>query len=152
MWDKGGTVGAGDYNFFYGKGNENHHLETEFFVHRSKVPAAKRVEFVSDRVSYIVLKASWCNIIALNVHAPSEEKCDGSKDTLCEEFGQVFDHFPKYHIKILLRDFNAKVRRENIFKLTNGNDSLHQDNSDNGVRHVDFATSKILVKSTMFLR
>ena len=23
-WDKGGTVRAEDYNFFYGKGNENH--------------------------------------------------------------------------------------------------------------------------------
>jgi len=36
-WDKGGTVRAGDYNFFYGKGNENHQLETEFFVHHRKV-------------------------------------------------------------------------------------------------------------------
>ena len=25
-WDKEGTVRAGDYNFFYGKGNENHQL------------------------------------------------------------------------------------------------------------------------------
>jgi len=23
-WNKGGTVRAGDYNFFYGQGNENH--------------------------------------------------------------------------------------------------------------------------------
>ena len=23
-WDKGGSVRAGDYDFFYGKGNENH--------------------------------------------------------------------------------------------------------------------------------
>ena len=27
-WDKGGTVRAGDYNLFYGKGNENHQLGT----------------------------------------------------------------------------------------------------------------------------
>jgi hypothetical protein len=25
-WDKAGTVGAGVYIFFYGKGNENHQL------------------------------------------------------------------------------------------------------------------------------
>jgi hypothetical protein len=26
-WDKGGTVRAGEYNFLYGKRNENHQLE-----------------------------------------------------------------------------------------------------------------------------
>jgi hypothetical protein len=38
-----------------------------------------------------------------------------------EELEQVFDHFPKYHMNILLGDFNAKVGRENIFKLVVGN-------------------------------
>ena len=70
-WDKGGTVRAGDYNFFCGKGNENHQLETEFFLHHRIVSAVKSVEFVSDRMSYIVLRGCWCNIIVLNVHAPS---------------------------------------------------------------------------------
>jgi len=55
-------------------------------------------------------------------------------------------------MKILLGDFNAKVRRENIFKPTIGNESLPQDSNDNGVRIVNFASSKTLVgKSTMFL-
>jgi endonuclease/exonuclease/phosphatase family metal-dependent hydrolase len=74
-----------------------------------------------------------------------------SKDSFYEELEQVFNHFPKYHMKILLGDFNAKVGRENIFKPTIGQDSLHQDSNDNGVRLVNFATLKNLVlKSTMF--
>jgi len=55
-------------------------------------------------------------------------------------------------LKILLGNFNAKVGRENIFKPTIGNDCLHQGSNDNGVRIVNFATSKnLVVKSTMFL-
>jgi hypothetical protein len=30
-WDKEGTVREGDYNFHYGKGNENHQLGNRFF-------------------------------------------------------------------------------------------------------------------------
>jgi len=42
--------------------------------------------FVSDRVSYIVLRGRWCNIIVLNVHAPIKEKSDDSNNSFCEEF------------------------------------------------------------------
>jgi len=62
----------------------------------------------------------------IEVVAPKEEdeveKSDYSKGGFYE---QVFDHFPKYHTKILLGDFNSKVGRENIFKLKIRNESLH---------------------------
>jgi endonuclease/exonuclease/phosphatase family metal-dependent hydrolase len=65
----------------------------------------------------------------------------------------MFDKFPEYHMKILLGNFNAEVGKEDIFKPTIGNESLHEIGDDNGVRIVNFATSKNLrVKSTMFPR
>jgi hypothetical protein len=54
-------------------------------------------------------------------------------------------------MKILLEDFNAKVDREGIFRLTTENESLHEISNDNRVSPVNFATSKNLtVKSNMF--
>jgi hypothetical protein len=54
------------------------------------VSGVKREEFVKDRVSYIVMRGCLCNIIVLNVHAPSEDKSDDSKDNLYEELEQFF--------------------------------------------------------------
>jgi hypothetical protein len=45
----------------------------------------------------------------MNVHAPTEDKDDVIKDSLYEELEQVFDQLPRYHMKNLMGDFNAKV-------------------------------------------
>jgi hypothetical protein len=68
-----------------------------------------------------------------------------------EELEQVFNHYHKYRIQILLGDFSVKLGKEDIFKPTIGNHSLHEDSNDNGVRVVNFATSEdLVVKSTIF--
>jgi hypothetical protein len=95
-------------------------------------------------MSYIILRGRWCHIIVLNVHAPTEDKTDDAKVSFYEKLELVFDKFPKYHLKILLGDFNAKVGREDIFKPTIGNESLHEIINDNGVRLVNFVSSKNL--------
>jgi hypothetical protein len=45
-------------------------------------------------------------------------------------------------MKILLGDFIAKVGREDIFRPTIGNESLHKISNVNGGSVVNFATSK----------
>jgi len=55
-------------------------LGTGFFVHHRISSAIQRVEFVSNRVSCIVLRDCWCKIVVLNVHAPNEEKSGDSED------------------------------------------------------------------------
>jgi hypothetical protein len=141
---------VGEYTFLYGKGNDEHKLGTGFLVHKRVISAFKRVEFSSDRVSYIIPRGRWCHIIVMNVHAPTQDKTDNVKDSLYKDLERVFDTFPKYHMKNLLGDFNAKVDREDLFKPTIGNASLHEISNDNGVRLVNFVTSKNMkVKSTM---
>jgi hypothetical protein len=101
-------------------------------------------------MSYIILRGRWCHIIALNIRVPTD-KTDDVKDIFYEELERVFDKFPKYHMKILLGDFNAKLGKEDIFKPTNGNESLHEISKDNGVRLVNFVISKnVTFKITAF--
>jgi exonuclease III len=95
-WDRGGT------------GNDNHELGAGFFVHKRIMSAVKRVEYISDTISYIILRGCWCDII-LNVHAPTEDKIGDMKDRFYEELEHAFDKFPKYDMKILLGDLNSKL-------------------------------------------
>jgi hypothetical protein len=94
-WGRGSTEPAGEYPFFYGKGNENRELGTGYFVYKRIISAVKRVEFDSDRMSFIILRGRWCDVIVLNGHAPTEDKIDDVKDRLYEELERVFDKFPK---------------------------------------------------------
>jgi hypothetical protein len=57
------------------------------------ISAVKRVEFVSDRMSYVILRGCWRHHL-LNVHAPREDKTDDMKDRFYEELEHAFDKFP----------------------------------------------------------
>jgi hypothetical protein len=78
-WDKRGTVRAGNYNFFMEEEKKIMNWRQIFFVRHRIVSAVKSLEFVSDRISYVVLRAHWCNVIVWNVQPPSGEKRDDSK-------------------------------------------------------------------------
>jgi hypothetical protein len=60
-WVEDGSQPADDYIFFDGNGNVNHHLGTGYFVHEGIMSAVARLEFISDRISYITLR--WCDIV-----------------------------------------------------------------------------------------
>jgi hypothetical protein len=50
-----------------------------FVVHKRITSAVKRAEFVSDGMSYIILRGRWFDINILNVHAPEEDKTGDTK-------------------------------------------------------------------------
>ncbi|PSN38677.1 hypothetical protein C0J52_08897 [Blattella germanica] len=149
-WPGEGSQESGKFTLFFG-GATKPEFGTGFLVRRNILSAIRDIKFVSDKISYIILKGNRHDFIIVNVYGPTEASDDTIKDEFYEELESVFDRLSRYLMKIFLGDFNAKVGRENIFRPTIGKFSLHEDSNGNGVRLVTFATSKnLIVKSTTF--
>jgi hypothetical protein len=76
--------------FFYGEETKIINYEQDSFVHHRTV---KRVQFVSDNLLVIILRVCRCNLFVVNVHGPSDDERDVSKDSFYEELQQIFNHF-----------------------------------------------------------
>jgi hypothetical protein len=66
-------------------------------------------------------------------------------DNFYGELERAFDKFPS--MDILLGVFNAEVGREDVFKSTIRNESLHEISKDNGVRVIDSTSRSLTVKT-----
>lgn len=88
-------------------------------------------------MSYSMLVGCHCDIIVLNVHVPSKYKCDNVKDGFYKDLEHVFYQFYNF-----IR-FYCLGGKGKYFKLTVGN--LHETSNNNGVRVVNFTTSKNIV-------
>jgi len=55
--------------------------------------AVKRIEFISDRMSYLILRGHWCDIV-LNVYTPTEDKSEDTRDSFYEELECILGQFP----------------------------------------------------------
>jgi hypothetical protein len=139
----GATVLAEEYTFFNGKENYNHELGTGSLKQKRSQQLRGLSLSRMHNASCIILRGRWCHIIVLNIHAPKKCEIVNMKVTLYKELEGMFDKFSKYHMeillgdfliyhmKILLGDFNAEVGKEDIFKPTIGNKSLHEISNNN---------------------
>lgn len=57
-WNKGGMKPEDDFNYAEER-NADHPLGTVFFVKNGMRSSVKRVTFVSDRITYVILRGRW---------------------------------------------------------------------------------------------
>ncbi|KAL4143877.1 hypothetical protein QTP88_006132 [Uroleucon formosanum] len=87
----------------------------------------------------------------INCHAPTENKEDQSKEEFYNQIERVYDSILHRTRKIIIGDLNAKIGKEQIFKPTIGEHSLHEISNDNGSKLISFALSKnMTISSSQF--
>ena len=102
----------------------------------------KDFKSINERVCSLRLKAKWFSCTLINVHAPTNKKTEEIKEDFYNLLEQTISQIPSSDIQITLEDFNAKVGKQNIYKPTIGNESLHNETNDNGMKMIQFAISK----------
>jgi hypothetical protein len=96
-------------------------IRVSIFLSQKIKSAFRTVEFVGDRIYYIVLV---------------------SKDSFYARLRHIRDHFLKYLMKILVKNCNAQLSRGNTFKQTIENEGLHEINNNNGVTRQNLSLKK----------
>ncbi|KAK9693646.1 hypothetical protein QE152_g34056 [Popillia japonica] len=82
-----------------------------------------------------------------------KDKDEDIKTRFYEELEEVLNKIPKFDIKCLIGDMNAKVGREEEYSVTTttGGKSLHKVSNDNGKRLIEFALENSMkIVSTAF--
>ncbi|KAE9542653.1 hypothetical protein AGLY_002564 [Aphis glycines] len=153
-WQGEGCIATCNMTLFYGGVTTNRHENgVGFLVHNSLIPWVKQFKAINDRICYIRINMNHRDMIIICAYAPTESGNKEVKDAFYEELEQVYDTIPSHCIKVLLGDMNAQVGKENTYKTTIGEHSLHDRSNDNGVRLINFAISKnMVVSSTRFPR
>jgi hypothetical protein len=93
---------------------------------RESYQQLRGLSLLKTGMSYTILRGHWYHIIVLNVHGPTDDKID-VKNSFFKEVEHVFNKLPKFCLAI-------SMPTEDIFKLTNGNESLHEISYHNEVR------------------
>lgn len=150
---KGNEVMEVEDYVFFNSGSETQYFGTGFMVHKKVSTTIIEFKPISERICRLRLKGKYRKISIINVHAPTNEKKDEIKDQFYEEIGKVVNALPRYDVKIVLGDFNAKIGREEVYKSITGGYSLHGKTNENGEKLIQYATeSRMKIMSTSFER
>ena len=95
-------------------------------------------EAINDRTCRLRIRGRFStgffNYHIFNVHCPHEDTPDGEKEAFYAKLEEKFGSCPQRDVKIVIGDLNARIGREEMYRLVIGPYSLHTVTNDNGQR------------------
>jgi hypothetical protein len=83
------------------------------------------VKAKTPRICKIHVRGLFFNYSLICVHVPTEEKDDDEKDNFYEDLDQSYEECPKRDLKINIRDLNAKISQDEMYRPIIRKYSLH---------------------------
>ena len=137
--------------FNSGLESKKHEFGCGFYVSGEFLKYVRDFKIINERICCLRLKAKWFPWTLINVHTSTNEKTEEIKEEFYNLLEQNINQIARLVIKIIHGDFNAKVGKESIYKPTTGNESLHNETNNNGIKIIQFAISNGLnVRCTTF--
>jgi exonuclease III len=110
-WKGNDIMDSGNRTIFY-SGQDAQEIGTGFVVAKHSRHMVSKFTPVNERLRLCVLRMRGKMFIVslICTHAPIEEAEEEIKDKFYEQLENIYDNLPKYDVKILLGDMNAKRR------------------------------------------
>lgn len=151
-WTGTGHLKTEKYTVFY-SGGTKHERGVGFIVNDQVLQNVKKFEAINDRICFLEIQCKWFKIILINCYGPTEDKDENQKSEFYENIERINNRLSNNYIKMMLGDFNSKIRKEPTLKWTIRKESLHDTSNDNGEGLINLAlASKIIISSTCFPR
>jgi len=87
-----------------------------------------------------------------NIHAPTEEKGEDTKERFYAELQQIQEKVPKHGLLIIIGDYNAKIGRERVYQTAIRNHTLHETANRNWELMCEYAIANDMVTASTFFQ
>jgi hypothetical protein len=128
--------------FYSGKEKRTHETGVTLLVDKKMKQNILDFKPINENICTIRINSGFFNLYMINVHGPTEEKDELTKDYFYRVLEKTYNAAPGNDIKMVLSDFSAKLGREEEYQDVTGKHSLHYVTNDNRNRMTDFAISK----------
>lgn len=105
---------------YFREGDQQSQGGVGFIVHKSLVSSVVKIESVSTRVAYLILRISArYSLKVVQVYAPTSSHPDYEVETMYEDISRAM-HGSKTHFTVVMGDFNAKLGKRDGDELRVG--------------------------------
>ncbi|GFV35294.1 craniofacial development protein 2 [Trichonephila clavipes] len=121
-----------DCTLYYSCQEKAHYFRVGFIVNKRLRNTVIDFQAISMRLCKIRLRGRHYNTILICAYAPTDDKDKTEKDLFYDLLMKSYNSCPAQDMKLVIRDFNAKIRRELFISSNVGLHSLHKETNENG--------------------